>query len=76
MLKYDRANVIVMQEKKRLFHDTPGSWQNSFSLTLRKLYLTIFCLKVLLILIFIVSFSLQTKITLHDICHKLSKQPS
>ena len=59
--------------EKRLFHNTPGSWQNSFLLTSRELYRIIFCLKVLLIFLCVY---LLTKITLRDICHKLSKQPS
>ena len=50
-----------------------GSWQNSFSLSCRELYRIIFGLKVLLICICVY---LPSKITLRDICHELSKQPS
>ena len=73
--KYDRSykcNCDV--RKKRLFHNlTPGSWQKRFSLTSRELYRIIFCLKALLIFLCVY---LLTKITLRDICHELSKQPS
>ena len=57
--------------KKRLFHNTPGSSQNSFLLTSRDLYRIIFGLKVLLIFLCVY---LLTKIMLRDICHELSKQ--
>ena len=72
--KYDRScKCICDVRKKRLFHNRPCTWQSSFSLTSRELYRIIFCLKVLLIFLCVY---LLTKITLRDICHELSKQPS
>ena len=63
-------NVSTNVKKSR---NTPGSWQNSFSLTSRELYRIIFCLNVLLIFVCVY---LLTKVTLRDICHELRKQPS
>ena len=49
--------------KKRLFHNTPGSWKNRFSVTSRELYRIVFCLKVLLLFTCV---NLLRKITLRD----------